>query len=218
MDHSSEGFMNIQTLKNSPCLCHASLHVKPFRIITRGIGSCNSSRFLCRSVLHEECFQSHLPAQPHHHVRHTAAPHLLHGSHEQHPGVTHRRRPEHRCVWSLTGCAFIGCSHNFSSDVLPTVIKLGPEHLWPQSRVWRKRLWPGWAVVSSNNVCATTGMSVHAAENLLMVLRQMNVSVSCSQSAPLVFAKVNSAMEGYKCESKQRRRSGSLPSWCHQSI
>uniref|UniRef100_A0AAQ4QKI9 Solute carrier family 43 member 2 n=1 Tax=Gasterosteus aculeatus aculeatus TaxID=481459 RepID=A0AAQ4QKI9_GASAC len=47
------------------------------------------------SVLHEEHLQPHLPAEPHHHVRDPAAPHLLHGGHEHHPGVAVGRRPQH---------------------------------------------------------------------------------------------------------------------------
>lgn len=42
---------------------------------------------LSRSVLHEEHPQPHLHAEPHHHVCDAAAPDLLHGSHEHHPGV-----------------------------------------------------------------------------------------------------------------------------------
>lgn len=40
-----------------------------------------------RSVVHEEHPQPHLPAESHHHVCDAAAPDLLHGSHEHHPGV-----------------------------------------------------------------------------------------------------------------------------------
>lgn len=43
--------------------------------------------FLSSPVIHAQCLQPHLSAQPHHNVCHSAATHLLHGSHEQHPGV-----------------------------------------------------------------------------------------------------------------------------------
>lgn len=60
-----------------------------------------SSFVSCSSVLHEEYLQSHLFAEPHHHVCDPAAPDLLHGSHEHHPGVLDRRRPQQRCVLLL---------------------------------------------------------------------------------------------------------------------
>lgn len=43
--------------------------------------------FLFSPVIHAQCFQPHLYAQPHHHVCHSATAHLLHGGHEQHPRV-----------------------------------------------------------------------------------------------------------------------------------
>lgn len=58
---------------------------------------------LCSSVLHEEHLQSHLLVEPHHHVCDPASPHLLHGSHEHHPGVLDRRRPQHRYLFLLIG-------------------------------------------------------------------------------------------------------------------
>lgn len=36
-------------------------------------------------LVHAQCVQPHRAAQPGHHVCHTAAAHLLHGGHEQHP-------------------------------------------------------------------------------------------------------------------------------------
>lgn len=43
-------------------------------------------------LFYAQRLQSYPASQPHHNVRHTAKAHLLHGGHEQHPGVYGARR------------------------------------------------------------------------------------------------------------------------------
>lgn len=66
--------------------------------------------FLLRSpVIHENCHHPDLHAQSVDHVHHSAAPLVLHGGHEQRPGVTHRRRSQHRCVSLLSSLSVFLC-------------------------------------------------------------------------------------------------------------
>lgn len=53
---------------------------------------------LCSPVIPENSHHPDLPAQSGDHVHHSAPPLVLHGGHEQRPGITHRWRPQHRSV------------------------------------------------------------------------------------------------------------------------
>lgn len=73
-----------------------------------------------------------LPAQPGDHVHDAAPPLVLHGGHEQRPGVAHRRRPEHRlaflhCVLvavHLSRCVRVQCCYCSSVTLFGTYFLL----------------------------------------------------------------------------------------------
>lgn len=138
-----------------------------------------SSFISCSSVLHEEYLQSHLFAEPHHHVCDPAAPHLLHGSHEHHPGVPDRRRPQQRCVLLLAQMVMI--------ERLLYMFNIRPQ-THGGSRGWRLLL-----TMYIFSLCSLTpNIPLSTTPSCCLLLTQLCLSLivclSCSSSFPLTLA------------------------------